>query len=83
MCFSGYCDGMNSIVNGSGLNDSVAGEVASFSVVLKDAYQYPAPIELERLQVLIVQELDSYRVLPSIYPVQTVNGTWIKHYSVV
>ncbi|GMP76486.1 hypothetical protein CsSME_00033135 [Camellia sinensis var. sinensis] len=74
--FIGYCDGMKSIVNGSGLNDSVAGEVARFSVVLKDAYQYPAPVELEKLQVQIMQEIDSYYVQSSIYPIQNVNGSW-------
>ncbi|CAL5413093.1 unnamed protein product [Camellia sinensis] len=74
--FIGYCDGMKSIVNGSGLNDSVAGEVARFSVVLKDAYQYPAPVELEKLQVQIMREIDSYYVQSSIYPIQNVNGSW-------
>ncbi|XP_059632750.1 protein GAMETE EXPRESSED 2 [Cornus florida] len=75
--FIGYCDGMNSIINGSGLNHSVAGEVARFSVFLKDAYQYPSPVELERFQVKIVKESESYYVVrPSIYPVQPVNGSW-------
>ena len=73
---------MHSIVNGSGLNDSVAGEAAWFSVVLKDAYQYPAPVELERLQVHIVREFDSYHVQPRIYPIQTVNGTIISSFFV-
>ncbi|PSR92570.1 Protein GAMETE EXPRESSED like [Actinidia chinensis var. chinensis] len=78
--FVGYCDGMNSIVKGSGLNDSISGETARFSVVLKDAYEYPAPVELERLHVQIVREFDSYHVQPSIYPMQTVNGSWSTRY---
>ncbi|XP_052190913.1 protein GAMETE EXPRESSED 2 isoform X2 [Diospyros lotus] len=73
--FIGYCDGVNSIISGSGLNDSVAGEVGRFSVLLKDAYQYPAPIDLEKLQVRIVHEFDSHFVQPRIYPVQNVNGS--------
>ena len=74
---------MNSIVKGSGLNDSISGETARFSVVLKDAYEYPAPVELERLHVQIVREFDSYHVQPSIYPMQTVNGTAARNYFVV
>lgn len=66
---------MASIVNGSGLNDSVAGEVSRFSVVLRDAYQYPAPVELETLQVKIIWELDSYHIQPSIFPMPTENHT--------
>ncbi|KAA8548952.1 hypothetical protein F0562_000636 [Nyssa sinensis] len=74
--FIGYCDGLNSIVNGSGLNHSIAGEVSRFSVFLKDAYQYPSPVELERFQVKIMRESDSLHVLPSIYPMEIVNGNW-------
>ncbi|XP_018632337.1 protein GAMETE EXPRESSED 2 isoform X5 [Nicotiana tomentosiformis] len=73
--YIGYCDGMNSIVNGSGLNDSVAGEAARFSVLLKDAYLYPSLIELESLQVQIVNEFDSYHTQASIHPMKMVNGT--------
>lgn len=65
---------MNSIVNGSGLNDSVAGEAARFSVLLKDAYLYPSLIELESLQVQIVNEFDSYHTQASIHPMKMVNG---------
>ncbi|GFQ03406.1 protein gamete expressed 2 [Phtheirospermum japonicum] len=57
--YIGYCDGVNSIVNGSGLNKSVAGEIAKFSVFLKDAYLYPSPVELESIQVQISRESDS------------------------
>ncbi|XAR57061.1 hypothetical protein NMG60_11025073 [Bertholletia excelsa] len=74
--FIGYCDGMTSIVNGSGLNNSVAGEVAKFSVLLKDAYQYPAPVDLERLQVQIVRKNDSYHAEPKIYPMQNEIEYW-------
>ncbi|KAH7842189.1 hypothetical protein Vadar_002493 [Vaccinium darrowii] len=73
--FVAYCNGMTSIVNGSGLNDSVAGEVSRFSVVLRDSYQYPAPVELETLQVKIIRELDSYHIQPSIFPMPTENHT--------
>ncbi|CAN4098029.1 unnamed protein product [Withania somnifera] len=73
--YIGYCDGMNSIVNGLGLNDSVAGEFATFSVLLKDAYLYPSLVEIESLQVQIVNEFDSYHALASIHPMKMVNGT--------
>ncbi|XP_059280723.1 protein GAMETE EXPRESSED 2 isoform X1 [Lycium ferocissimum] len=73
--YIGYCDGMNSIVNGSGLNDSVAGEAARFSVFLKDAYLYPSVVELEILQVQVVNEFDSYHAQASIHPTKMVNGT--------
>ncbi|KAL2464204.1 Protein GAMETE EXPRESSED 2 [Forsythia ovata] len=73
--YIGYCDGMNSIVNGSGLNNSLAGHVAMFSVFLKDAYLYPAPVELERLQVQIVHEFDSQILLPSIHIREAFNGS--------
>ncbi|ONI28226.1 hypothetical protein PRUPE_1G132400 [Prunus persica] len=73
--FVGYCNGTNSVVNGSGLNSSTAGERAEFSVYLNDAYQYPSPAEIERLEVQIVREIDSYRVQSSIFPMQIINGT--------
>ncbi|KAK6930191.1 hypothetical protein RJ641_004285 [Dillenia turbinata] len=65
--FLGYCDGSNSIVNGSGLDISIAGETAKFSVYLYDKYQYPSLIEKEMLWIHIVREVDSYRVLPTVY----------------
>ncbi|KAK4338873.1 hypothetical protein RND71_040335 [Anisodus tanguticus] len=71
----GYCDGMNSIVNGSGLNDSVAGESARFSVFLKDAYLYPSLVELDSMQVQVVNEFYSYHAQASIRPMKMVNGT--------
>lgn len=56
------------------MNNSVAGEMAEFSVYLNDIYQYPSPVEVERLRVEIVREIDSYRVQPTIHPIQIVNG---------
>ncbi|KAI3756584.1 hypothetical protein L1987_56406 [Smallanthus sonchifolius] len=73
--YIGYCDDHQSVVNGSGLNNSVAGEVSKFVILLKDAYQYPSPIELERLQVQITLRSLSLRVNPQIYPKDYVNGT--------
>lgn len=57
------------------MNDSVAGEVSRFLVFLKDAYQYPSPVELERVQVQILRELDTIYVRSSISPMEFVNGT--------
>ncbi|KAM4116440.1 hypothetical protein ACB094_02G050100 [Castanea mollissima] len=73
--FVGYSDGLKSVVNGSGLNNSVAGKMAEFSVYLNDLYQYPSPVEVERLQVQIVRQIDSYYVLPSISPLHIINGS--------
>ncbi|XP_040999914.1 protein GAMETE EXPRESSED 2 isoform X4 [Juglans microcarpa x Juglans regia] len=73
--FVGYCDGLKSVVNGSGLNNSIAGEVAEFTVYLKDLYQYPSAVEVERLQVQIVRESDSYYVSPTISPLRVINGS--------
>ncbi|GMJ12238.1 gamete expressed 2 [Hibiscus trionum] len=72
--FVGYCDGLESIVNGTGLNASVAGEVAEFSVYLRDAFQYPSQVEVERLQVEIRREIDSASVSSTIHPIQISNG---------
>jgi len=70
----GYCDGVKSVVNGSGLNDSVAGVKEEFSVYLNDIYQYPSPVEASILQVQISRQNDSYRVMPVIYTVLNSNG---------
>ncbi|XP_043811583.1 protein GAMETE EXPRESSED 2 isoform X3 [Manihot esculenta] len=72
--FIGYCDGSASIVNGSGLNDSIAGEISQFSVYLFDIFQYPAFVELGSIKVQIVRENDSYYVQPSIVPIINGNG---------
>lgn len=73
--YIGYCDGMNSIVNGLGLNDSVAGDIAKFSVFLKDAYLYPSPVEVESLRVRIVHEFDSQILHSSILIREIANGS--------
>ncbi|GMH08294.1 hypothetical protein Nepgr_010134 [Nepenthes gracilis] len=73
--FVGYCDGSNSAINGSGLNSSVAGDMAKFSVFLNDEYQYPSPIELGNLRVQIMHETHSYSVLPAIHAIKTINGS--------
>ncbi|XP_043812259.1 protein GAMETE EXPRESSED 2 isoform X9 [Manihot esculenta] len=70
----GYCDGSASTVNGSGLNDSIAGEISQFSVYLFDIFQYPAFVELGSIKVQIVRENDSYYVQPSIVPIINGNG---------
>lgn len=71
---TGYCDGLGSVVNASGLNGSVAGEIAHFSVYLNDVFGFPSPVEVERLQVHIVRETDSSYVRPTILPIQIYNG---------
>ncbi|XP_057755577.1 protein GAMETE EXPRESSED 2 [Arachis stenosperma] len=73
--FVGYCDGIKSIVNGSGLNDSVAGIKQEFSVYLNDVYEYPSPVEVDIVEVQILKENDSYSVSPFIYPILTKNDT--------
>ncbi|KAL8263712.1 hypothetical protein R6Q59_021842 [Mikania micrantha] len=73
--YIGYCDDMQSVVNGSGLTDSVAGDISRFSISLKDAYQYPSPLELERLQVQITLPSLSLHVNSQIYPKDYNNGT--------
>ncbi|KAJ6908539.1 hypothetical protein NC651_018821 [Populus alba x Populus x berolinensis] len=70
--FIGYADGSSSIVNGSGLNDSTAGEIAQFSIYLNDIFQYPSFVGVESIRVQIIRETDSYSVKPSINPI--VNG---------
>ncbi|ESQ32377.1 hypothetical protein EUTSA_v10005444mg, partial [Eutrema salsugineum] len=77
--YIGYCDGSRSIVNGSGINASIAGESLEFSIYLKDAYGYPSPIQVSRLQVRILQETDSSYILPTIQPRETLNGTGSSH----
>ncbi|XP_062104334.1 protein GAMETE EXPRESSED 2 [Humulus lupulus] len=74
--FVGYCNGSNSVVNGTGLNNSIAGEMAEFSVYLEDSFLDPSPVEVERLQVEITREIDSYSILPTISPIQIINGTF-------
>ncbi|KAM7251560.1 hypothetical protein ACFE04_023443 [Oxalis oulophora] len=73
--FIGYCDGFSSVVNGSGLNDSIAGETVEFSVYLYDKFQYPSPVELKRLWVLIGKQMNTYYAVASIVPFTIFNGT--------
>ncbi|PIN00557.1 hypothetical protein CDL12_26938 [Handroanthus impetiginosus] len=72
--YIGYCDGEKSMVNGSGLNNSVAGDFAKFSVFLKDAYLYPSSVDLQSLQVQIVHESDSHTIRPNITIREILNG---------
>nr|GEZ06067.1 hypothetical protein [Tanacetum cinerariifolium] len=72
--FVGYCNGTTSIVNGSGITGSSAGEVTKFSVYLRDTHGLSSPIELERLELQITVLSLSLRVYPQIYPKVSVNG---------
>ncbi|KAJ4955934.1 hypothetical protein NE237_012717 [Protea cynaroides] len=74
--FTGYCDGMKSVVNGSGLAGSVAGQMSTFSVYLNDRYEYPFPIDADRLRVQILRIVDSANVWPSIYPAHLSNASY-------
>lgn len=74
----GYCNGTNSVVNGTGLNSSMAGERSEFSVYLNDAYQNPSPVGIERLEIQILREIDFYHVQSSIFLIQIINGTCIR-----
>lgn len=62
------------MVNGSGLDISTAGDIAKFSVFLKDTYLYPSPVELESLQVQILHESDNEIIHPSIHLKGSGNG---------
>ncbi|XP_042050502.1 protein GAMETE EXPRESSED 2-like isoform X1 [Salvia splendens] len=73
--YIGYCDGVNSIVNGSGLNSSVVGETAKFSIFLRDAYWYPSQVQLEYLRVHIMQVSDSQIIQPRIQ-IRASNGSF-------
>lgn len=80
MTKTGYCDGVNSIVNGSGLNSSVVGETAKFSIFLRDAYLYPSQVQLENLRVHIIQLSDSQIIQPRIQ-IRASNG--MSSYSII
>ncbi|CAH8299742.1 unnamed protein product [Eruca vesicaria subsp. sativa] len=80
--YIGYCDGSRSIVNGSGLNASIAGESLDFSIYLKDAYGYPSSVQVNILLVQIILEADSSYVLPTIKPRETLNGTKVSSHPV-
>ncbi|CAH1453869.1 unnamed protein product [Lactuca virosa] len=87
--YVGYCDGMKSIVNGSGLQNSVAGEVSKFSIFLRDIYDYPSPFDLLKIRVEITLPSLSLDVDPHINPVDPHNGeneewqTWNSDFEVV
>ncbi|KAF7065647.1 hypothetical protein CFC21_071734 [Triticum aestivum] len=72
--FVGYCDGSKSIVNGSGLVQSVAGSPSSFMVYLLDQYQSPSPIDTDMMRVQILSRNDTSGVNPVITPVREPNG---------
>ncbi|PNT64619.1 hypothetical protein BRADI_4g30665v3 [Brachypodium distachyon] len=64
--FVGYCDGSNSLANGSGIAQSVAGSVSSFMVYLEDQYRTPSPVETAMLQVQILSKNGKSDVNPII-----------------
>lgn len=70
----GFCNGSTSIVNGTGLNMSKAGEFAEFFVYLNDDLQYPSAVEIERLQVQVIRKIDSSIIRPTISPLQILGG---------
>ncbi|VAI32663.1 unnamed protein product [Triticum turgidum subsp. durum] len=72
--FVGYCDGSKSIVNGSGLVQSVAGSPSSFMVYLLDQYQSPSPIDTDMMRVQILSRNGTSGVNPVITPVREPNG---------
>ncbi|XP_010259486.1 PREDICTED: protein GAMETE EXPRESSED 2 isoform X2 [Nelumbo nucifera] len=72
--FVGYCDELNSVINGSGLAGSIAGKSSNFSVYLNDMYHYPSPVDTATLWVKIMSKVDSSDVLANIYPVQIADG---------
>ncbi|KAK9161608.1 hypothetical protein Syun_007949 [Stephania yunnanensis] len=72
--FVGYCDGFNSVANGSGLASAVAGEISKFSIYLEDRYHNPSPVDADVIRVQIVRKSDSSSVWPSIIPQQNVDG---------
>jgi len=43
-------------------------------VYLNDIYQYPSPVQANILQVVILRENDSYRIMPVVYAVLDSNG---------
>ena len=70
----GYCHGLNSFVNGSGIANSVSGRMSLFTVYLEDLYHNPSPIEAQWLYVQIFSKNDTSIVRPVIFPLRTPNG---------
>ncbi|KAL5701321.1 hypothetical protein ACHQM5_026668 [Ranunculus cassubicifolius] len=77
--FVGYCDGLNSVVNGSGLFSSVAGETSNFSIYLEDKYHNPSPVEADALKVQIIRKTDLHTVLSNISPQLSGDGNAGEH----
>ncbi|MQM01072.1 hypothetical protein Taro_033821, partial [Colocasia esculenta] len=75
----GYCDGVNSVVNGSGLTGSVVGRMSYFSVYLEDVFHNPAPVEDNVLTVQILRKNDTVSVRPIIFPRKNFDGI-VKHH---
>ncbi|PIA61321.1 hypothetical protein AQUCO_00300691v1 [Aquilegia coerulea] len=67
--FVGYCDGLNSVINGSGLVCSIAGKRSMFSVYLEDRFHNPSPVEVETVRVQILGTVDSSNIVPLISPI--------------
>ncbi|KAI0514236.1 hypothetical protein KFK09_010271 [Dendrobium nobile] len=74
--FVGYCHGLNSFANGSGLISSVAGRMSRFTVFLEDAYVNPSPVEAEQLYVEICRRNSNLMIRPIIFPLRGFNGTF-------
>ncbi|KAK1293769.1 Protein GAMETE EXPRESSED 2 [Acorus calamus] len=64
----GYCDGLNSVVNGSGLASSDAGQISYFSVYLEDMDHNPAPVEPDRLHVKIMRRDGAFSIRADVTP---------------
>ncbi|KAK1316881.1 Protein GAMETE EXPRESSED 2 [Acorus calamus] len=66
--FVGYCDGLNSVANGSGLASSDAGQISYFSVYLEDTYHNPAPVEPDRVHVKIMRRDGAFSIRADVTP---------------
>ncbi|XP_078445545.1 gamete expressed 2 [Wolffia australiana] len=72
--FVGYCDGENSIVNGSGLFSSVVGRMSYFSIYLEDTFRIPSPVEAKILTANIIRKNDTTIIRPRILPQKDTHG---------
>ncbi|KAF9605446.1 hypothetical protein IFM89_017465, partial [Coptis chinensis] len=72
--FVGYCDGAESVINGSGLFSSTVGQMSKFSVFLEDRHGFPSFVPVQTLRAQIMRTVDSYNVLPRISPIRIVEG---------
>ncbi|XP_020266792.1 protein GAMETE EXPRESSED 2-like [Asparagus officinalis] len=73
--FIGYCHGLNSFVNGSGLANSISGRMSHFIVYLEDLYHNPSPVEAQWLQVQIFSKNSTFIIHPVMWPLRNTNGT--------